>query len=185
MYWLTHNYFSRGFWGDEAWTALISSLPVPEIIRVTGEDFHPPFYYLLVHGFMQLFGASEWIRLISVFFWMLTPLPVYFFMRKVAGKVVAINGALLVLAAPILFIYAFEARAYALLAFLSALTTLAFWKSMATRRRDWDVYALLYVVYYRGSCGGVAVIMPPAFLALFVNFWCTTFGSGALDTYSF
>ena len=147
MYWLTHNYFSRGFWGDEAWTALISSLPVPEIIRVTGEDFHPPFYYLLVHGFMQLFGASEWIRLISVFFWMLTPLPVYFLMRKVAGKVVAINGALLVLAAPILFIYAFEARAYELLAFLSALTTLAFWKSMATRRRVW------YVAY------GVAAII--------------------------
>lgn len=141
------NYLTRGFWGDEAWTALISSLSIPEIIRVTGEDFHPPFYYLLVHGFVQLFGANEWIRLISVVFWLLTPIPVYLLMRKSAGKTAAINGAVLVTTSPILFTYAFEARAYALLVFLSAAATLAFWKSMATRDSKWLIaYSIIATV---------------------------------------
>ncbi len=154
MDWLIHNYLTRGFWGDEAWTALISSLPISEIVRVTGEDFHPPFYYLLVHGFIQLFGASEWIRLISVVFWLCIPLPVFGLIRKAAGRTVAWGGTLLVFFAPILFIYAFEARAYALLAFLSVLTSMFFWKSMATKRRWWLVaYGMaaiigMYTHYY-------------------------------------
>lgn len=147
MDWLTHNYLTRGFWGDEAWTALISSLPVPNIIRVTGQDFHPPFYYLLTHVFIQVFGASEWIRLISVLFFLLIPIPVFWLMRKTAGKSPAWTAVFLVLASPILLTYAFEARAYALLAFLSTMTTLAFWKSMATRQKKWlFIYSITVVI---------------------------------------
>lgn len=154
MQWLVQNYLTRGFWRDEAWTALISALPVVDIIRITGEDFHPPFYYLLVHGFVGLFGNSEFIRLISVVFWLLTPWPVYFLMRKTAGKTVALVGAILTLASPVLFIYAFEARSYALLAFLSALSSLCFWKSMATKKSFWllaysiTAVAGMYTHYY-------------------------------------
>ncbi len=143
---LVNNYLTRGFWGDEAWTALISALPIKEIIRVTGEDFHPPAYYLLVHWFIALFGASEWIRLISTFFWLLTPIPVYWLVKNLKNKTVAMLGAALVLTSPILFIYAFEARSYALLAFESSLSTLAFWNSVKDRSNRWNVIYVLTAI---------------------------------------
>ncbi|MBU2543643.1 glycosyltransferase family 39 protein, partial [Patescibacteria group bacterium] len=93
---LLQNYITRGFWGDEAWTAVISRLSIPEIIQVTGQDFHPPLYYLIVHGFMQVFGESEWIRIISTIFFLLTLIPVYVFAKKIVNKTVAWVSTLLV-----------------------------------------------------------------------------------------
>lgn len=137
---LLNNYLTRGFWGDEAWTALISQLPISEILRVTGEDFHPPLYYLLVHGFIKLFGPSEWVRLISTFFFILTAITTYFLAKKLLkgknAKLYAGISALIVLTNPILFTYAFEARTYALLSFLSVASTLLFWTSL-TKKANW------------------------------------------------
>lgn len=144
---LGQNYLTRGFWGDEAWTALISGLPIGEIIRVTGQDFHPPAYYLLVHGFIKIFGASEWIRLISVVGWLLTAIAVFFLVKNLVSRRLGGVAAVLVGLSPILFTYAFEARAYALLAFLSVMSGLMFWK------RQWLGYFLVgsvgvYTHYY-------------------------------------
>lgn len=160
---LLQNYITRGFWGDEAWTAVISKLSIPEIIQVTGQDFHPPLYYLIVHGFMNIFGESEWIRIISTIFFILTLIPVYHLAKKLANKTVAWVSTVLVAFSPILFIYAFEARSYAFLTFMSVLSTFCFWKavSMAKNRKKptpetikfWIIYAILggfgvYTHYY-------------------------------------
>lgn len=134
---LAQNYLTRGFWGDEAWTALISQFPLREILRITGEDFHPPVYYFLMHGFIKLFGASEWIRLISIIFFLLTPWLVYFLAKKLVDRKFGFLAAGVVAMSPILFTYAFEARAYAMVAFISALTALMFWQAITTRRWGW------------------------------------------------
>jgi mannosyltransferase len=159
---LKENYITRGFWGDEAWTALISRLSVPEILKITGQDFHPPLYYLIVHFFMQIFGDSEWIRAISTFFFVLTLFPTYKLAKKVTGSVLVAKAAtMLVAVSPILFTYAFEARAYALLTFLSVYSSLLFWKAVQGNSKgkkpaavkDWALYALVgglgvYTHYY-------------------------------------
>jgi uncharacterized membrane protein len=160
---LLENYITRGFWGDEAWTAVISRLSIPEIIQVTGQDFHPPLYYLLVHGFMRLFGESEWIRALSTIFFVLALFPIYHLAKKIANRTVARVSTLLVAFSPILFIYAFEARSYAFLTFMSVLSTLCFWMavSMPKNRKKptgktikfWIAYAILggfgvYTHYY-------------------------------------
>lgn len=151
---LFENYLTRGFWGDEAWTALISSFPLTEIIRVTAEDFHPPFYYFLVHGFIQIFGSSEMIRLISLAFFLITPIPVYLLAKKLTTKKIAWPAAIIVLSSPILFTYGFEARSYALVAFISAFSTLAFWQGLASKKKKWFwIYGILgavgvYTHYY-------------------------------------
>ena len=140
---LVRNYLTRGFWGDEAWTALISQFPITDILKITGQDFHPPAYYLLVHGFIRLFGASEWIRLISVGFWMATPVAVYVLVRQLMSKRVAIMTAALVALNPLLFRYAFEARAYAMVVFLSVASTLVFWK-----RKWWGYWIIGSIAVY-------------------------------------
>ncbi|HEX7017981.1 MAG TPA: glycosyltransferase family 39 protein [Patescibacteria group bacterium] len=153
---LTENYITRGFWGDEAWTALISQRSIPEMLRVTGEDFHPPMYYLLVHFWGSMFGFSELaIRSLSFIFFAATPLMTYFlsgFLFK--EKSSRLLTSALVTISPILFTYAFESRAYAILTFLSVATSFLFWKSRTAK--TWKLplaYMLLsaftvYVHYY-------------------------------------
>lgn len=134
---LAQNYLSRGFWGDEAWTGLLTQLSVPEIIQVTGQDFHPPMYYLFVHLFTQLFGSSEAIRFVSLFFYLLLGIPVFFLAKELKNKWLRLASVVAVYASPIMFTFAFEARTYSLLAFLSACTTLFFWKALQDKKPKW------------------------------------------------
>lgn len=62
------NLSGRSIWFDEAfsWT-LCSEFGPLEIIRRTGEDVHPPFYYLVLWTWMRVFGESLWaMRFLSV-----------------------------------------------------------------------------------------------------------------------
>lgn len=133
---LTQNYLTRGFWGDEAWTIGISRLPISEIIAITGQDFHPPFYYFLVHYLGQFAGWGEVpIRLLSTFFFLLVPILVYFLTqafwhsKKRPSRLASGLAALLTLLSPILLTYAFEARSYGLLAMESVLSAYIFWRA--------------------------------------------------------
>ena len=135
------NYFTRGFWGDEAWTVLISRLSLGEILKITGQDFHPPAYYFLVHWWGNTWGWSEVaVRSLSLFFFLLTPILVYFFAQKLKfAKLPSILASFLILLSPILFTYAFEARSYALLTFLSVLVSFIFWLSLAQKSKVWKL----------------------------------------------
>lgn len=151
MDFLWQNYFTRGFWGDESWTALISSLPLPEIIRVTGEDFHPPFYYFLIHFWGGLFGFGEaTLRTVSLFFFLLTPVVVYFLTRAFFKHSTSnFTTSVLIFLSPILATYAAEARSYALLAFLTSFSAFAFWRAREETGYRWRI------VYF--LIGGISV----------------------------
>jgi uncharacterized membrane protein len=158
MKFLTENYITRGFWGDESWTALISQRPIPEMLRVTGEDFHPPLYYLLVHWWGSLFGFSEFgIRSLSLLFFSLIQAVTYL-MTSFLGldKRYRMMVVTLTLLSPILFTYAFEARAYTLLTFLSVASSYAFWqiRTLPDAQKKWSIIYLIlaalsvYAHYY-------------------------------------
>lgn len=150
------NYLTRGFWGDESWTALISQLPIKEIIRVTGEDFHPPLYYLIVNAWGNIFSFQEvTVRLISVIFWLLTSLIAFRLSKEfIKKRPHQLAFTSLVLLSPILFTYAFEARSYAILYFLTSFATLAFWKARKEKGYTWRLTYLVlgglmvYTHYY-------------------------------------
>lgn len=113
---------TRGFWGDEAWTVLISGLPWLDLVKTTAADFHPPLYYTIIHFWIQLFGSGEaTTRLVSIFFWLLAGLATYFFTRqRLAAALVVFN--------PFIFQFAFEARNYTLFVFLSLTSMWLFFK---------------------------------------------------------
>lgn len=158
-----HNYLTRGFWGDEAWTVGISRLPIREIIDITSHDFHPPFYYFLVHALGGLTGFGEVpVRLLSTFFFLLLPPLTYLITQKFwasphrPARLASLSASLLVLSSPILFTYAFEARSYGLLAFESILSAYIFWraKDEIKGRYLWRILyflvggAMIYTHYY-------------------------------------
>lgn len=51
---------AQSLWYDEAVSAQVAALPVPDLVRWTADDIQPPLYYLLLHGWQFLAGRSEW-----------------------------------------------------------------------------------------------------------------------------
>src|SRR5262245_26765553 len=52
-------FVARGeLWLDEAQTVAISNLPIDGIFSALREDGSPPLYYLILHGWIGLFGDS-------------------------------------------------------------------------------------------------------------------------------
>jgi len=144
--WLNNTFLTRGFWGDEAWTIGISKLPITEIIRITGEDFHPPFYYFLVHYLGLNLGWGELtIRILSTFFFLLATITTYHLVRRfwTKNRFSAILTSLLVFFSPILITYAFEARSYGLLAFESVLSAYVFWQAKSEKKKQYK-WRILY-----------------------------------------
>lgn len=45
-------------WYDEAYTAALISHPVGELVQITAQDVHAPFYYILLKGFYTLCGGG-------------------------------------------------------------------------------------------------------------------------------
>jgi len=137
-------------WYDEAYSFALSDFDALELIRRTGLDVHPPFYYLLLKAWRILFGDSLLaIRSLSVFAGIgaliaLQRLLLQRFSFKTANLAVAVTAI-----SPIFIRYAQEARMYMLVAFLMTLATLAFVKIIdgSRHQRRWQfIYALSLVL---------------------------------------
>ncbi len=115
------NILTQSLWRDEAFSVLLSERSLLEIIKITAQDFSPPFYYLVLSGWMSLFGNSEVaLRSLSLLFFVGTVFFVYLAGRRLFKENVARGAALFTLLNPFLFYYAFEARMYTLFALLVA-----------------------------------------------------------------
>src|ERR1051326_1782992 len=76
-------------WADELWTLLITdpALSFAEFWRRVVADTHPPLYYLLMRGWSELFGQSDFAaRLPSAVFGVLTVAAGGFFALSRAGR---------------------------------------------------------------------------------------------------
>lgn len=115
---ITQNYLTRGFWGDEAWTSLISQLPYRQMLKTTAADFHPPAYYSIVELVYKFLPPTEIVtRSISIFFYFVTLFLVYKLASEIRGGLFGWISMAVVALNPIFFTYAFEARNYTLFAF--------------------------------------------------------------------
>ncbi len=105
-------------WRDEAFSFLLASRPMHEIVTITSQDFNPPLYYLVLHIWMILFGTSEIaLRSLSVLFAVGGFFAVYEFFLLVMkqSKLRSTIFTCLVVLNPLLLFYAFEARMYSML----------------------------------------------------------------------
>jgi mannosyltransferase len=102
----------------------------------------PPLYFLLAWASAHLGDSLNWIRLPSIVFGTATVPVVYALARRVKDDVAAAVAALLVALSPFAIFYATEGRAYATMAFLVTVSTLALLKALEDGAgRWWIVYA--------------------------------------------
>ncbi len=152
---------AQSFWNDEGNSARLSERSLSLIIEGTASDIHPPLYYLILRGWRELVGDTEFgLRSFSAFVGVglvavTIALGRAMWGRKawgvwLAGLFVALN--------PALIYYSQETRMYALLAFLAMLSTLILWRwvrvsSVEFRVSSFAFYALtitagLYTHYF-------------------------------------
>ncbi len=119
---------AQSFWNDEGNSARIAERPVRLIVAGAAGDIHPPGYYLLLHYWRAAVGHSEFaLRALSAMGSVVMVAFTYLLGRCLAsststGLVAVFLGAI----SPLAVYYAQEARMYALLGALSAISTYFF-----------------------------------------------------------
>lgn len=144
-------------WLDEALSVNIASLPVGEIPDALRHDGHPPLYYFLLHGWMELFGTTDVaVRALSGVIAVITLPLAWFVGRRRGGPVLGCITLAVVAVAPFALRYATETRMYALVMFLVFAGYLLVDDVVRRKRRGWwrlvaialVTAALLYTHYW-------------------------------------
>jgi uncharacterized membrane protein len=149
-------------WFDEAVSYLTASLPLRDILGNVVKDPHPPFYYLLLHGWLALVPDGDaWFRLLGTGCDLLLIPTVYGLGRRLLpGRRPALVAAAFVAISPFHVFYAHELRMYSLLMLLTSLAALLYLRarqseeprpqtgtsSPETRRTQWARWAAFTVV---------------------------------------
>jgi mannosyltransferase len=126
-------------WADEVLSVNIAKLPFDRLMTALRHDGAPPLYYLLLHGWMRVFGSgSTAVRALSGLAGTLTLIPMWCIGRRLDDRrrrltlapadspnVVAWSALLLFALSPFAIRYSTEARMYALVMLFVALGYLA------------------------------------------------------------
>ncbi|MEB0039706.1 glycosyltransferase family 39 protein [Pseudomonas sp. MH10] len=147
-------------WYDEAFSVILSAYPPEFIWSITGRDIHPPLYYLLLHGWMEMVGQSVFaVRAFSAVAGIATVALGMWLMRLIASPKAALLAGLFLAFFPVAVRFSQEARMYAVLAvfLFGATVALVYWVKEPTRYRYLASYAVLmtaslYTHYYSVLC---------------------------------
>jgi mannosyltransferase len=183
---------SAPYWIDEGISVGIASHPLGAIPGLLREDGSPPLYYLVLHGWIALFGtgpvathalsAGLAIACVPVAWWALAPF----------GAWAGLAAAALMAFDPYVGLYADETRMYSLLLLLALALCGAFLRAFVLRRRAHvATFALLvaltlythawgaYLVAASGAAWLAVVALGPDRRALLRD-GAVAFGAGAL-----
>jgi uncharacterized membrane protein len=111
----------ESIWYDEAHTVRDARQPLGKIItKVPKRDFHPPLYFLMMHGWVRLAGDSEAaVRLPSAAFGVAALLVLFFVGRELRDESLGLAAVYLSSFSYFFIRYSQEARTYTLLLLLS------------------------------------------------------------------
>lgn len=137
---------SYSFGVDEVFSVKLARHHLNEVLLLSLNDRpHPPLYYLLLHFWIYMFGSSETaVRSLSVLFSCGFLLVSYYMLRRFLDRWLALGMVALLAVSPFFVFYGYEARPYALIAFLSAVNLKAFLAILEApwQRRRLIVWAL-------------------------------------------
>ncbi len=119
----------RSIWLDEAYSLVLAASNWAGIIRGASMDIHPPLYYLLLAGWIRVFGTGEFAaRALSAVLGAALVPAVWLLARRLANPRVAGWAAALAAFSPYLIEISRSARMASLLALTSILSLYFFWR---------------------------------------------------------
>ncbi len=187
---------AQSLWNDEGNSARIAERSMDLIVEGAAGDVHPPGYYLLLHFWRGAFGQSEFaLRSLSAVAGGILVALTYLVGRRIVNETTGLTAAFLGAVSPFGVYYSQEARMYALLAALSALSTLiaiGVVETASPERRsgtgDWlgGLSPLLLAAYVLANGAGLYTHYAFAFVTLAHNaffgvWWLVDQGRGRVD----
>jgi mannosyltransferase len=161
---LRTHFITSQFWEDEAITTGIASHSLSAIPGVLRHDGSPPLFYLLLHVWMSVFGASEPATHALPLVFGLLCIPAGLWAGwSLFGRRAGVYAAILFAFSTFLTAYAQETRMYELMALLGLLAAAAFIHAFVYRRR---AYLIMFAV-----CEA---------LMLYTHAWGIFFGAGSV-----
>ena len=151
---------AASIWFDEGSSVLLSRFSLPDIWGHAAHDVHPPLYFMLLHGWIGLFGDGMLsIRLMSAVPGIITVGLGVWLVDLLATRRAALLAGLLLALLPTAVRYSQEVRMYALLGvwLIGATIALVYWVRQPRRHRYLVAYALLmtaafYTHYFTVLC---------------------------------
>ena len=143
-------------WIDEGISIGIASHPLAEIPTLLARDGSPPLYYLLLHGWMVVFGSSELAtHALSLVLSLVTVVVALWAGWSLFGRRIGWTLAALFAFSPYVSYFATETRMYALVMLAALVATAAFLHAFAygRRRYRWVFAISLVVVLYSHNWG--------------------------------
>ena len=138
-------------WMDEGISVGIASRPLDEIPQILRQDGSPPLYYVVLHGWMTVFGRSETATHALSLVLSVAAIPVALWAGwSLFGRRTGWVFAVLVATSPFVTYFATETRMYTLVALLALVATATFLHAFAFRRRRylWVFVPALALVLY-------------------------------------
>jgi len=113
----------ESFWLDEGYSVMVSRLTPLNIIKECEKEVHPPFYYILLHYWIYLFGCSEFsTRILSSLFGSATLFMIFKIGSLLFNKNTGILACFLLSISLFHINYSQEVRSYALMTLLACLS---------------------------------------------------------------
>ncbi|MGQ0549157.1 MAG: glycosyltransferase family 39 protein [Armatimonadota bacterium] len=138
----------RSLWFDEAFSAFAANRSLGEVIAFSKwGDPHPPLYYLVLSGWIKMFGIGEAaLRSVGALASILTVGGTWWLGRRLGGPLVGALGAFLTAVAPLHVVAAQEARMYPLLGLLTITSWAALLLAAEERWWAWPAYVAATVL---------------------------------------
>lgn len=137
---------SHSLWLDETSSIFFAKLSWEQFFRhLSYAEANMSLYYLFLKLHMLLGGdGATYIRSLSFIFSLFTVLISYSFAKAYLNKKVAFYAGLLIASNPFLYQYAWEARAYSMLAFFGVVNLWLFWRAFNSNvRTHWLLYGFI------------------------------------------
>ncbi|MFN2291287.1 MAG: glycosyltransferase family 39 protein [Anaerolineae bacterium] len=153
-----HRIGAQSLWNDEGTSIALAQRDLVTIARDAAQDIHPPLYYWLLSGWVELVGTSEAaVRSLSAGLGVLLVALVFALGHLLAGRRAGLVAAFLAAINPFQVYYAQEARMYMLLAVGAALAFYAAlrWAAEASGRGDGRGAQRWGVLYVLAAAGGL------------------------------
>ncbi|MCK6458561.1 MAG: glycosyltransferase family 39 protein [Planctomycetes bacterium] len=159
-----------GYWLDEMTSLRDAARPLSRILAGKGGPSHPPLYYVLLKGWIALFGSSETaVRMLSAIFGTATVGAAFALFRALHGRAAGLGAALLLAVSFHHVVFSQEARMYALFCLLAVLSALTLWRAIESGgRRRWIhciACAVLMVYTHHLACAVFLGLAAAALLA--------------------
>jgi mannosyltransferase len=152
----------QSLYGDEILTFdIVTGSGLGDVIEAVHEtSVTPPVHYVLAWLAVQVGDPTVWIRVPSLLLGTATVPLTYALGRRTIGVRPGLVAAAFVALSPFAIFYSVEARAYATLMFLAAVSTLALVSALTTGRvRWWVVYSIASALVLYTHYTGVFIVL--------------------------